>query len=71
MTLIELRMFCESLPATLHPTKGGRPHISHFAKECGVNTTQIYRLMEGKSALTDRMSGRILPVMQKYGFAGQ
>ena len=67
MTVIEFRMFFDSLP-----DEGGSelPSKLTFARECAIPVPMLRELATGKKRLTESYVSRVLPVMRKYGFQG-
>jgi hypothetical protein len=84
MTVIELRMFCESLAdntgnlrgrpsqkATMKPIKEhDMPSKRTFALECDIPLGHLNGILQGKKKFNEAISSKVLPVMHKYGFQG-
>jgi hypothetical protein len=71
MTVIEFRMFFESLPDDKEIVKGqDRPDKTLFAKECDIPLTYLKDMAIGKRSFTEAMVTKLLPVMRRHGFKG-
>lgn len=84
MTVIELRMFWESLPDNAENLRGrpsqkatlqrvqshGRPSKRTFAQECDIPLNYLHGILQGKKEFNEALSSKLLPVMHKYGFQG-
>lgn len=85
MTVIEFRLFFDSLPGNLQSLSGrpirktpiqqlreqNSPDKNAFLMECGIKKIYLTRILKGKKSLTEYIASKVLPVMHKYGFQGK
>ena len=70
MTIIEFRMFFDSLPDKFESLKGQLPTKKAFALECNIPLAYLKEMTIGQRTFTEATVSKLLPVMRRYGFQG-